>query len=743
MNLTALIPLILLGSPGSGQTISLPSSSLIAPIKTYAGPADKFRQTGRIAFSADGRLLAALFPRPGGANYYGETSPEDSKLIIWDLATGKEAARYEDDSHYIRTFAFSPDGKSLAIAVEDSVYRWDIADNDRKRLWKGPNKRYATGSMFQPWTNTHISEVAYSPDGKSIAVARFNMDKDREGAFILDAVKGKKKSSIFDKRAFSVAYSPDGKLLAVGGQNGSIILWNAEANAIAGTGYASCNGSSEVYSLGFSRDNKLLAAGLFACNTLQVFDLSDSRVLAQRKTFTDYGGMMLAFHPRSQILAHKLRDGTKVRLADIPADKSSELVMPPLNATCYSAYFAFSPDGSTFAATQYAGTDQQVVVWDTSLLTAFKKEELESTAEYQGRLARWEHPYSGPIALGRYDADKQGFAAVLAGTEVFIPVPREAAKDLIGRKETVHVEGKLKYLDPEHVRLAGAALVDPATNVRYAFQRPEPAAAPKPAAIAPPVIEDIRDIPDFKAAPRPDDHAVVIGVENYQTLPRAEYAGSDAVLVKGYLKALGFQERNIELLANERATKSGIEKTLEAWLPNRVKKTSRVFVYYSGHGAPDPASGEAFLVPYDGDPNYLANTGYPLKRLYDALGRMPAAEVIVILDSCFSGAGGRSVLAKGARPLVMPADAGALPNNLAVLSASQGSQISTSSQERGGGVFTYYLLKALKDGRKDLASIYEAMRPAVEDEAKRLNVQQSPKLDPGPEKLQGRFSLRD
>ncbi|MCX8023253.1 MAG: hypothetical protein N2745_10835, partial [Syntrophorhabdaceae bacterium] len=92
---------------------------------------------------------------------------------------------------------------------------------------------------------------------------------------------------------------------------------------------------------------------------------------------------------------------------------------------------------------------------------------------------------------------------------------------------------------------------------------------------------------------------------------------------------------------DEKATKLAIEKAIEAWLTNRVK-----------------------------------------------------------LDSCFSGAGGRSVLAKGARPLVIMSDIKTIPPNMAVLSATQGTQISVSSPEKGHGIFTYYFLKALKDGKR-------------------------------------------
>ena len=238
-----------------------------------------------------------------------------------------------------------------------------------------------------------------------------------------------------------------------------------------------------------------------------------------------------------------------------------------------------------------------------------------------------------------------------------------------------------------------------------------------------------------------NDIAIVIGIEGYQALPKSDYSFDDAKLVKDYVKAMGFKERNIELLTDERATLSGITKTLEAWLKNKVKSNSRVFVYYSGHGAPDPATGEAYLVPYDGDPNYLSVTGYPLKRLYDNLGRFQVKEIVVVLDACFSGSGGRSVLAKGARPLVMMADVVNIPPNMAILSATQGSQISTSSPEKGHGIFTYFFLKALKDGKKDIAEIYKYIKPLVEDEAKQINVQQSPSINPDSDRLMGRFEL--
>ncbi|TAN44288.1 MAG: hypothetical protein EPN22_07320 [Nitrospirae bacterium] len=260
-----------------------------------------------------------------------------------------------------------------------------------------------------------------------------------------------------------------------------------------------------------------------------------------------------------------------------------------------------------------------------------------------------------------------------------------------------------------------------------------------------PAGEDVETPISLKAPERlfgENDMAVVIGIEKYQNIPKSENSYNDAKLVRAYLRGLGFAERNIEYLTDDKATRSALERTLEGWLPNRLKKGGKVFVYYSGHGAPEPASGNAYIVPYDGDPEYLPATGYPLKRLYESLARLNAAETFVVVDSCFSGAGGRSVLAKGARPLVMTAEQFAVPQGMAVLSSTQGSQISTSSPEKGYGVFTYYFLKALKNGKKNLAEIYDYIKPMIEDEAKTLNVRQSPAISPDIEQLRGRFGLQ-
>lgn len=244
-------------------------------------------------------------------------------------------------------------------------------------------------------------------------------------------------------------------------------------------------------------------------------------------------------------------------------------------------------------------------------------------------------------------------------------------------------------------------------------------------------------VPTFEYAPHEDDVAVVIGVEKYRSAPSSDFSASDAKLMREYLVAMGYPARNIELLTDDRATSGDMKRVLERWLPNKVKPESRVVVYYSGHGAPEPATGRAYLVPWDGDPNYLEDTAYPVTRLEEALAKLPAKEVILIMDACFSGAGkegkGRTLLAEGARPLVVSGPEAPLASpRLAVLSAARRSQISASNPDYKHGLLTYHLLKAVREGKKSLADIYGALRSRVEDDAKSRNVEQTPSLNPEP-----------
>ncbi len=253
------------------------------------------------------------------------------------------------------------------------------------------------------------------------------------------------------------------------------------------------------------------------------------------------------------------------------------------------------------------------------------------------------------------------------------------------------------------------------------------------------VRSDVDELPEFRARKKKGLYAIVIGIEEYrEKLPSVDFATSDARLVTKYLtQVMGYPEENVVTLLNERAAKSDFVKYFEKWLPNNVEKDGTVLIYYSGHGSPNPKSGDAYLVPFDGDPTFIHETGFSLKRLYRNLEKLPVREVIVMLDSCFSGAGGRSVLAKGARPLVVKLKNDLVMNRkTVVLSASLGNQISSTYDKKGHGLFTYFMLKGLKgeadgnsDGKVEITELFDYIKPNITRIARKLyNNEQTPQM---------------
>ena len=268
---------------------------------------------------------------------------------------------------------------------------------------------------------------------------------------------------------------------------------------------------------------------------------------------------------------------------------------------------------------------------------------------------------------------------------------------------------------------------------------------PATAASAPPVpppavaaaFSDADQPPRTKAKPNPKAHAVVVGIETYRDLPKVDFAARDASSVRDYLVyAMGFPEENVILTVNERATRSDLQDYFETWLKNNVEQDGQVFVFFAGHGSPDPKTGESYLVPYDGNPSFLEASAYPLKRLYDSLGKLPTKNVMVVMDSCFSGAGGRSVIARGTRPLVNVTAKKPEADNTVVLAAASGEQISSFYQEKSHGLLTYFFLKGLqgaadedKDGAVDLGELFDYVKPNVVKSARKLNnVEQTPQI---------------
>jgi len=249
--------------------------------------------------------------------------------------------------------------------------------------------------------------------------------------------------------------------------------------------------------------------------------------------------------------------------------------------------------------------------------------------------------------------------------------------------------------------------------------------------------------PDLK---QPEAYAVVIGISQYreETIPKIAYAVKDAEAMAQLLeKQAGLPKSHIRVLTEAKATGNDLH-TIGKWLSMRVKPESTVYVYYAGHGTPDAQGGAPYLVPWDGHPDYPEGL-FPLQDLYTSLEKLPAKDVIVLLDACFSGAEGRSVLAKGARPMVLSMENPLVTSKskLIVLAAATGQQMSSDYDKAGHGLFTHAVLTGLqggadtdKNGLVTLKELYPYVKRQVSETAvEELNREQTPVLLPGEEVL--------
>ena len=223
-------------------------------------------------------------------------------------------------------------------------------------------------------------------------------------------------------------------------------------------------------------------------------------------------------------------------------------------------------------------------------------------------------------------------------------------------------------------------------------------------------IDVDNNIPQTKTSNR-NGIAIIIGNRDYQNkdIPKVEYAIRDARSVKKYIKdTLGYKEENITYIEN---ASSGQFNALFGNKDNPNGKLSKiieenkseVFIYYSGHGAPDLDTKSSYFVPVDTEADSVAFNGYSLETFYNNLSKLKAKNITVIIDSCFSGASGDGkMIIKNASPLFIDVkNKFNLGSNIDVLTSSSGKQISSWYAEKKHSLFTYYFLKAIQLGNKE------------------------------------------
>ncbi len=281
----------------------------------------------QLAYNFDGSRLA-------GAG-------QDGVIRIWDPASGRELLAYHGHSKPARAVAFSPDGSLIASGGSDSAVRiWDSATGKDVRqipVIKGQNE------------NEYVARCAFSPDGKSLAVASGPIVE----IFEVATGKPERKLEGHQQTVYSIAYSPDGHYLASSSGDHTVRIWDMQSKAETKVIGAHTSG---VYQVVFSPDGKSVAT-CGGDKVAKIFEIAkdgqDPQVF-QDKTPTIFN--CLSFSKDGRTLASGGADHL-IRLWDIATGQVLRTIHGHADSV---SSIAFSPDGTELAS---AGADQTIRIW--------------------------------------------------------------------------------------------------------------------------------------------------------------------------------------------------------------------------------------------------------------------------------------------------------------------------------------------------------------------------------------------
>lgn len=234
--------------------------------------------------------------------------------------------------------------------------------------------------------------------------------------------------------------------------------------------------------------------------------------------------------------------------------------------------------------------------------------------------------------------------------------------------------------------------------------------------------------------------AVVVGVENYEKLPKAKYAVNDARIFYNYLvKVLNVPRGNVIYVTNQNATLTKLTDILKVsgLLNARMQdKYCDVIFYFSGLGMCEQGKTEAHILLYGSDAVSPSTSGYSVSQILKNLRVLHPRSITCFFETSFAGVDrmgnkfasrGGTVWANASFPIVTD-------NNVCMMYASGGKQYNPVVDVSSHGMFTHYLLSAMQvyaknRGTLDMETLYTYIYKRMDKEASARNISVFPRID--------------
>ncbi len=688
-----------------------------------------FRPTLRVRNSAGDISAIAV----GGQRRFLSVISEDGSVRVWDLKNGRQ----------LKSIAARSTGRPMAsdAGVLGTGQRTRSVDGGRRIVIVGGERGAMIWDALSGQTIANlrghrggVNAVRLSPDGRVAATG------GADGTVRLwDTARGRQSAELRGHRddVTALAFSPSGHTLVSGDDDGTLIVWDTRS----GRSLRTVDGHrGAVTAIGFGRDDGAFFSG-GEDGDVEAWTANGDR---SRESWSAGRGDVTSLDVAPNGTVVTATDSERVtiwrsngrRLQRIE-DDDNDVVM-----------VAFTADGKRIIT---GGEDGRAKIWDVDsgrflaqlILTRDGWAVTDANGRFDGstggvgnvdwvgsqatlNIANFSEPYYEPGLLAKTLEAPQAIitqnAVSVEEEGVGVP-PSIVIQSSVGTRTTQPGEARVTVVATDEgagiqdVRLyQNGKLVDPARIVGDSTSGDRRSVAYGVALIGgrngfravATSIEGIEgegasvNIEVRAADPQPTLHLVAIGVNRYANPQlNLNYAVADASGFVQWAQRQGrraFREVKVYELFDTDASADGITSLL-----GRLRNTDPedvVVIYMAGHG--ETSGGNWYFLPTEFGRTLtlqaVASQGVASQDLRDAIVRMGAQKVFMLIDACKSGSMRRAFGGEADRKDIQSMSRTA---GIHVIAATDKNQLAVELSDLGHGAFTYTVLQALQ-GQADL-----------------------------------------